>query len=174
MCENLIQQLLLCELRKNQRGKAFKDFCARVEVTVNEKFLACSQINMTTGQWRFLLDKKDPKKLGDVKLSGATAKRFLSGFDALAEVCTADYKSEFTDLWKLTYTRFKEVIILLESKEHFESEDVDMFQLEVDGFCDLYVGLTGGDGMTNFFHSLCADNFAYFLRKYENLYLLSQ
>ena len=68
MCEKLIQQLLLCGLRKNQRGKAFMDYCARVEATINEKVLARSEINMTTGQWQFPPDKKDQKKLGDVKL----------------------------------------------------------------------------------------------------------
>ena len=63
---------------------------------------------------------------------------------------------------------------LLESKEHFESEDVDFFQLCVDKFCDIYVDLTGRDGQTNYFHGLHVGHFSFFLQKYGNLYLLSQ
>ena len=52
--------------------------------------------------------------------------------------------------------------------------DVDMCQLAADDFCDEYVDLTGRDGMTNYFHNLRSGHFSYYLRKYGNLYLLSQ
>ena len=50
---------------------------------------------------------------------------------------------------------------LLESKEHFESEDVDFFQLCADEFCDIYVDLTGRDGQTNYFHGLRVGHFSF-------------
>jgi len=56
----------------------------------------------------------------------------------------------------------------------FRLEDVDEFQLRADEFCDIYCGLTGRDGMTNYFHILRAGHFSYFLHKFGNLYLLSQ
>ena len=48
------------------------------------------------------------------------------------------------------------------------------FQLDADEFCDAYFLLTGRDGMTNYFHLLKAGHYAYFLRKYHNLYRYSQ
>ena len=63
---------------------------------------------------------------------------------------------------------------VMNSKLEFHPEDVDAFQLLADEFCDVYCGLKGRDGMTNYFHILCTGHFAYFLKKYGNLYLLSQ
>ena len=59
----------------------------------------------------------------------------MASFDDLVEICTSDYPSEFTGLWKSTCHKFKGDIFRLESKEHFESEDVDEFQLAADKFC---------------------------------------
>ena len=48
------------------------------------------------------------------------------------------------------------------------------FQHDADAFCSSYFAVTGRDGMTNYFHALRAGHFAFFLRKYKNLYRLSQ
>ena len=70
---------------------------------------------------------------------------------------------------------FKEVMKVMDSKLEFRPEDVDAFQLLADEFCDVYCGLTGRDGITNYFHiSRTGHLFAYFLQKYGNLYLLLQ
>ena len=58
--------------------------------------------------------------------------------------------------------------------EEFSSDRVDDFQLQCDNFGDIFFALTGGDGMTNYFHILRSGHFSYFFRKYGNLYLLSQ
>ena len=174
MTEKILQQLMLAGLRKNPSGKMFSDYCKRVSSTVNAKILGRSEVNMNTGQWKVPLDKKDPKKLGEVKLSGSMAKKFMLGFDDFVEVCTADHSTEFSDLWKMTCSKFRSTMSMLESKFHFEQEDIDEFQLSADEFCDLYVDLTGRDGMTNYFHNLRAGHFSFFLAKYGNLYLLSQ
>jgi len=88
---------------------------------------------------------------------------FINGFDAIVDVCTADYPQEFTDLLKITCGKFKRTMSLLELKEHFEFEDADFFQLSASEFCDIYVDLTGRYGQTNYFHGLRVDHFFIFL-----------
>ena len=63
---------------------------------------------------------------------------------------------------------------MLESKEEFNQDRADNFQLLADEFCDVYCQLTGRDGMTNYYHILRSGHFSYFLAKYKSLYLLSQ
>ena len=84
------------------------------------------------------MDKKDPKKLGDVKLSGDRANKFMSNFDPLVDVCTNGYDPAFTSEWKDCCSQFVHVIGLLEGKMEFRPEDVDEFQLRADEFCDIY------------------------------------
>ena len=92
----------------------------------------------------------------------------------LVSACTEEYSNEYTDEWNLACKRFVDVIKMLESKEEFSQDAVDNFQFAADEFCDVYCGLTGRDGMTNYFHVLRSGHFSYFLQKYKNLYLLSQ
>ena len=58
----------------------------------------------------------------------------------------------------------------------FEQGKVRAFHLAMvaDEFGDLYVHLTGIDGMTNYFHFLIVVHFSYYLIKYGNLYKYSQ
>ena len=112
--------------------------------------------------------------MGGVKLSGHCANMFLQGFDDLVNVCCEGYNAEFIAKLKDCCSIFKKVMGGMDSKLDFRPEDVDAFQLPVDDFFDVYCGLTGRDGMTNYFHILRAGHFADFLEKYGNLYMLSQ
>ena len=154
MVEKLIHQLILAGLHKNATGQIFTQFYSRVEDTVNNDILGRSSCNSEIGQWRVPLDKNDAKKLGDVKLSGASLTKFLAGLEHLARTCTADYRDEYTTEWILAFDQFVGVIKNLKSKEEFYQASIDKFQLEADEFCDVYCGLTGRDGMTNRFHIL--------------------
>ena len=82
MCiaEKLIQQLVLAGMRRNPVGQRFTDFCQRVENTVDHVIICRSPGNAEIRQWRVPLDKKDTKNLGDVKLSGSSATKFMAGF----------------------------------------------------------------------------------------------
>ena len=51
---------------------------------------------------------------------------------------------------------------MLESKEEFSQDAVDNFQLASNDFCDMYCGLTGRGGTTNYFHILRSGHFSYF------------
>ena len=78
------------------------------------------------------------------------------------------------DRWLIFVEPLRIVAKWLDSKEHFAHDDVRAFQLDADLFCDVYIELTGRDGMTNYLHSLYAGHYAYFLKRYGNLYRYSQ
>ena len=91
MMEKMIQQLILAGMRKNPTGSRFDEHCARVELAANTNILGCTACNARNGQWKVPLDKKDNKKLGDVKRSASAATKFMTGLDYLVEECTSDY-----------------------------------------------------------------------------------
>ena len=173
MCEKIIQQIILAGMRKNATGQHFDNYCKKVEDMVNSEILSRTTCN-EDGHWKVPLDKKDKKKLGDVKLSGPSADKFMAGFNHLVDACTSDYTPEYREKWQLACSKFLVVIKLLESREEFSSDRVDAFQLQCDDFGHIFFALTGRDGMTNYFHILRSGHFSYFFRKYGNLYLLSQ
>ena len=173
MTERIIKMLLLAGMRIAMPTRKMSDFCEKVELVVNSQVLMRSNATKQ-GQWNVPLDKNDSNKLGDVKLSGQRSNLFIAGFDVLIDVCCEGYGEEFVQEWKDCCTKFVEVMRLMDSRIVFRPEDIDQFQLVADEFCDIYCGLTGRDGMTNYFHILRAGHFSYFLEKYGNLYLLSQ
>ena len=78
-------------------GACFKAYCTRVESTVNSDILGCTTRHAKNGQWQVPPDRKDQKKLGDVKLSGLAANKFMDGFDYLVSAYTKKHSSEYTD-----------------------------------------------------------------------------
>ena len=54
------------------------------------------------------------------------------------------------------------------------AEEIDLFQDHIDDFFDIWVQLFGREGLSNYFHLLGAGHIAYFLEKYDCLYLYSQ
>ena len=70
-------------MRKNPTGSDFDEYCEKVEDVVNSKILGHTPPNAKNGQWKVPLDKTNGKKLGDVKLSGSSATKFLAGMSHL-------------------------------------------------------------------------------------------
>ena len=141
---------------------------------MNNNILRRASCNAEIGQWWVPLDKKDTKKLGDVKLLGAASTKFLAGLEYLVKICTVDYGDDYTNKWIDASRKFVTVITLLESKKELNQVTIYNFQLSADECCDVYCGLTGRNGMTNYFYIIHCGHFSYFLEKYKNLYLLSQ
>ena len=172
--EKIVQQLFLVGMRRNMSKSKLDDFITRVELVVNRDILRRSNMHIDDrGGWHFSLT--DGRKLDDVNLSNGRARIFMQEFHHLVKVCTEGYKDDLlTANWNDACDKFNVVAKWLDSKEHFEFEEVCKFQLDADEFCDAYFLLTGRDGMTNYFHLLKAGHYAYFLRKYHNLYRYSQ
>jgi len=124
------------------------------------------------GSWRFPLT--DDKKLDDVSLSTNEARTVAKGLQHLVDVCVEAYPQDYKDSWSNTCAKFNVTMVHLDSKKHFKYEDMCELQLAADEFCDVYISLTGRDGMTNYFHNLHTGHYSYFLLKYGNLHRMSQ
>eukprot|EP00978_Attheya_sp_CCMP212_P036112 scaffold161713_cov41-Attheya_sp.AAC.1 len=62
----------------------------------------------------------------------------------------------------------------IRKRENFSDDEIVSFQDTADEFIELWIGLNGTQGMTNYLHDLAAGHFSYYLRKYRNLYRYSQ
>ena len=158
-------------MRKVTSNDDLNNLVTLVETTVNDNMLKRVTVSKSKG-WRFPLT--NDSKLDDVNLSNNRARSFAKHFHFLVEVCTERYDNEYKDAWLDICERFVSVFAIIDSKIRFEFEDVCAFQMEADQFCEVYTSVTGRDGMTNYVHCLRAGHFSYFLRKYKNLYRLSQ
>lgn len=177
MVEKFVQQLLVIVMRDYNNGSAreWKQMISDVENVVNRKILGRSDMHCDDKSgWHFPLHHEKKKQLADIKLSNPEAKLFRTNLEELVKVCTARQSPTLVGKWVDACRLFNEVSELLDSKQHFDKDDAYNFQAKADAFCDVYIKLTGRDGMTNYYHNLHAGHFMYFLLKYGNLYRLSQ
>jgi len=119
MVERVIKMLILAGMRLAVIHNKLTEYCQNIEDVVNTDILARSSANAVVGQWRVPMDKNDPKKLGDVKLSADRANKFMNNFDPLVDVCTNGYDPAFTSEWKDCCSQFVHVIGLLKGKWSF-------------------------------------------------------
>ena len=167
--EKVLQQILLRGMNHNLHR--LDEFLATTAVIVNRDVFG--KVNITDVNscgWKVPIT--DKKQLDDVKLSNSQARRFIDNFEVIVNHCLANHVEQ--DQWLIVVERLRIVAKWLDSKEHFAHDDVRAFQLDADLFCDVYIDLTGRDGMTNYLHSLYAGHYAYFLKRYGNLYRYSQ
>jgi hypothetical protein len=59
-------------------------------------------------------------------------------------------------------------------REDFLDEEIDAFGTQCDDFLELWVDLTGLEGMTNYIHMIGSGHMTYYLREWRNLYRYSQ
>ena len=86
-----LDEPVILSMRNNPMGSRFDEYCVRVDLTVNTNILGCTACNIRNGQWQVPFNKKDSKKIGDVRLSGSVATKFMTGLEYLVEECTSDY-----------------------------------------------------------------------------------
>jgi hypothetical protein len=134
----------------------------------------------TDGQWEF--PKPDAKKasaktkalMGDVKLTNEKARLFLNKVDCLLPICLIGRDEITIAKWKKAIELCRLSMEWIRKRENFTDEEIVTFQDTADEFIELWIGLNGTQGMTNYLHDLAAGHFSYYLRKYRNLYRYSQ
>jgi len=156
----------------NVPGNKMKDFTFSVETVVNEDVLGKLDHNgRDLGRWKFPLTDG---KLGDVKFSNPTARKFTKNLKAVIDICLANHPETDRSQWFSAAEQFESAMQQLCSHKKFEQKDVCAFQDTADNFCDIYCRMTGIEGMTNYLHCLRAGHFAYFLQCKGSLYRYSQ
>ena len=59
-------------------------------------------------------------------------------------------------------------------REDFSDEEIDAFGTHCDDCFELWVDLTGLEGMTNYIHMIGSGHMTYYLQEWRNLYRCSQ
>jgi len=172
--EKIVQQLLVAGLGRCDE-KADKEKFAKLVKEVIDRDIYKRSLKHINDSGRFKFPLTEDGKLDDISLSNSEARAFASGFKHLVKVCLDAYDDdEYKALWLDCCQRFNVVAEYLDVKYHFEWDDICNFQLEADKWCDVYLRLTGRDGMMNYIHLLYTGHYSYFLEKYGNLYRYSQ
>jgi len=74
----------------------------------------------------------------------------------------------------LATMKYKEALKLLLLHRDLSDDEIEDFQDLIDDFFEIWVGIFGDEGITNYTHMLGAGHIYYFLKKYKCLYLYSQ
>jgi hypothetical protein len=168
--EKLLEQLILVALHSCLCRKDKNAMVHKIEDCVNHAILAKMKFN-DLGQWRLPMEGD---KLGDIKLSCMDANKLVDKIGLLVEVCTENLPPEKQDDWSRCCALYALTMEKLKSRKVFTFLDVCDFQNTADDFAELYINLTGWDGMTNYFHFLSAGHFSFYLLRVKNLYKYSQ
>jgi len=153
MIEKVVQQILLRGML-NVPGNKMKDYTLGVETVVNEDVLGKLDHNgRDLGRWKFPLTDG---KLGDVKFSNPTARKFTKNLKAVIDICLANHPETYRSEWFRAAGLFESALQQLCSHKKFELKDVCAFQDTADDFCDIYCRMTGIECMTNYLHCLRA------------------
>ena len=169
--EKLLEQILEVGLDNCFTKKERDEWIRKVEHTVNCSILGKMECN-ELGQWR--LPMKTETELGDVKLSCPDANKLVGKMGLVVEVCAEKLTAQQREDWMECARLYALTMDKLKSRKVFSFHDVCDFQQTADSFGDLYIHLTGGPGMTNYFHFIFAGHFAYYLIMVKNLYKYSQ
>jgi hypothetical protein len=70
--------------------------------------------------------------------------------------------------------KYKEVLKLLTLQCELAEDGIEDFQMLIDDFFELWIGIFGSQGVTNYIHMLASSHVYYFLKEYKCLYLYSQ
>ena len=97
--------------------------------------------------------------MGDVKLPCNDANKLVDQMSLIVDACTVKLPQEKRDAWKKCTDLYASTMNKLKSWKVFKFEDVYDFQNTADDFMEVYIFLTGRDGMTNYFHFLHAGHF---------------
>lgn len=174
--EKIVSELLTRGLNELDGLVHINAFLDRVQSVVNRRIFGREELHEedTTG-WKVPM-KPDGKQLGEITMDDSTCKLFDTGMDYLIDAAIGSHSlgPQYVADWKECMAGYRQVRALLNSRKEFDYDDVCAFVSTTDAFMERYVALTGRDGMTNYFHMLRDGHFAYYLKKYKNLYRLSQ
>jgi hypothetical protein len=84
------------------------------------------------------------------------------------------YDEERKEQWKKLMEHWRKLMEMAGQREAFLDEEIDAFGTQCDAFFELWVDLTGLEGMTNYIHMIGSGYMTNYLREWRNLYRYSQ
>jgi hypothetical protein len=145
-----------------------------------KQFEDCVNLNIlgkpwSKGNWRLSTTQNSNKEktIADQGMPNTHVRRFMDAFDQLADIFSW-HDEERKEQWKKLMEHWRKLIEMAGQREDFSDEEIDAFGTQCDDFFELWVDLTGLEGMTNYIHMIGRGHITYYLRECRNLYRYSQ
>ena len=175
--ERLLQCFLDTGLQKlvDAPGTSVEDkkaYVDTVESIINEKVLGKLQDGQV-GQYRVPVDPKYTS-IQKISIHNDILRKMLDNLHELLPYLLERHDTEEKEKWTFVIDRYRLVMSKLRVRSDMFEDEVIVLQGEIDEWADVWIELTGAEGMTNYIHMLVAGHFAYYLIRYKNLYRFSQ
>jgi hypothetical protein len=171
--EKIVRMLLIKGAEKAHRSKT--KFYSDCEKIINSTAFwggGSSGRSRCRQKWTFPRPDSANKTVGKVSFSYKKSKLFMASIDKLYDFCLGNNpkRAKFIEAVNL----FIRLTAVLEKKTRFTDDEIITLQLEIDRFGELWIEVTGLEGMCNYIHYLVAGHITYYLKVYRNLYAYSQ
>jgi hypothetical protein len=90
----------------------------------------------------------------------------------MIELCIADGTEE--EKWQIMIPHYRQACVTLRTRHDMTNKEIESFQNEFDLFFQIWVGMYGDEGVTNYLHMPTSGHIMEYLFKYKNLYRHSQ
>jgi hypothetical protein len=100
------------------------------------------------------------KTIADQRMPNTHVRRFMDAFDQLADIFFW-YDEERKELWKTLMEHWRKLMEMAGQREDFSDEEIDAFGTQCDDFFEVWVDLTGLEGMTNYIHMIGSGHMTY-------------
>jgi hypothetical protein len=148
--------------------KRIDRFLEEVEKIVNESILGDPQHR---AHWYLPYDQK-AKEIAPITMDNGRVRKLMDGLEKMILVCIADGTERAK--WEAMMPYYRRSFVLLRTRHDMSNEEIESFQYEFDHFFQIWVGMYGDEGVTNYLHMLASGHIMEYLFKYKNLYRHSQ
>jgi hypothetical protein len=126
--------------------------------------------------WKMCYSKDDNGiiSIEAIQERNSVVRAMMAAHDHIIQATTPAEFLEFRDKLLLAFSKYQAAMNLLTVHRLLDDEEQEEFQGLIDDFFDIWVGLFGRAGVTNYIHLLGSGHILYFLKKYKCLYIYSQ
>jgi hypothetical protein len=174
----IIKLLLRNGLTRAQNGHLFEDvaseneridrFFDQLHQLVNHRILGDDE-----GPSMFKCPYDPAKKIiTEITMDNTKTRKMLSKIELLIDLCCAGDAT--INRWKRACQYYNESMVLLRSRNDFTDQDIGNYQRTADHFVQVWIGLHGNEGMTNYVHLMASGHLSTYLYHWRNLYVHSQ
>lgn len=149
-------------------GPRMTFFLTKIEEACNEKIWGATT---RPTAWKVPFNWKD-KKLDDITLDHNRTRKLMEHLHYLIEICISSPSK--INKWNTIIIKYRDTMQRIHKKDDLSDEDIINFQKSADEFYQIYIGMLGREGVTNYFHLLGSCHMADYLDYYRNLYVHSQ
>jgi hypothetical protein len=149
-----------------------RDYIELLENVFQTKVLGSEEL---PSHWRlhYTTDTDGQISLEAIQVKNSISWQIISDIDAIIEAALPGADDTAAALL-IALEKYKAAMTLLTEHCELTDEDHNHFQDLIDDFYEMWIGIFGDEGLTNYIHMLGSGHVLYFLKKYGCLYMYSQ